>query len=127
MQVYTCNGTSAQNWTPEPNGTLQALGKCLDVTGGGTANGTLVDLNACNGTGAAGVAAAVQRVAGQPAVRAVPRRHRLLRHPRHPGSDLELHRGRQPTLDTAVTEAASPKDQTRHLERSRDFVRSAPP
>ena len=36
----------------DPNGTLQALGKCLDVQGGGTANGTLVQLYTCNGTGA---------------------------------------------------------------------------
>ena len=34
------------------NGTLQVLGKCLDVAGAGTANGTTVDLYACNGTGA---------------------------------------------------------------------------
>jgi glucosylceramidase len=52
VQVYTCNGTGAQQWTVESNGTLQALGKCLDVTGAGTANGTLVDLYTCNGTGA---------------------------------------------------------------------------
>jgi beta-glucosidase len=52
VQVYTCNGTNAQQWTVESNGTLEALGKCLDVVGGGTANGTLVDLYACNGTGA---------------------------------------------------------------------------
>jgi beta-glucosidase len=52
VQVYTCNGTNAQQWTVEPNGTLQALGKCLDVSGGGTANGTLVQLYTCNGTGA---------------------------------------------------------------------------
>jgi beta-glucosidase len=52
VQVYTCNGTSAQQWTVESNGTLESLGKCLDVVGGGTANGTLVDLYACNGTGA---------------------------------------------------------------------------
>ncbi|HEY4021449.1 MAG TPA: ricin-type beta-trefoil lectin domain protein [Pseudonocardiaceae bacterium] len=51
VQVYTCNGTSAQRWTVA-NGTVQALGKCLDVNGGGTANGTLVDLYDCNGTGA---------------------------------------------------------------------------
>jgi glucosylceramidase len=38
VQVYTCNGTNAQQWTVESNGTLQALGKCLDVTGGGPAN-----------------------------------------------------------------------------------------
>jgi glucosylceramidase len=52
VQVYTCNGTNAQQWTVESNGTLQALGKCLDVTGAGTANGTLVQLYTCNGTGA---------------------------------------------------------------------------
>jgi beta-glucosidase len=52
VQVYTCNGTNAQQWTVESNGTLQSLGKCLDVVGAGTANGTLVDLYACNGTGA---------------------------------------------------------------------------
>jgi beta-glucosidase len=52
VQVYTCNGTNAQQWTVASNGTLQALGKCLDVKGGGTANGTLVQLYTCNGTGA---------------------------------------------------------------------------
>jgi beta-glucosidase len=52
VDIYTCNGTNAQQWTVESNSTLQALGKCLDVTGGGTANGTLVDLYTCNGTGA---------------------------------------------------------------------------
>lgn len=52
VQVYTCNGTNAQQWTVASNGTLQALGKCLDVSGGGTANGTKVQLYTCNGTGA---------------------------------------------------------------------------
>jgi hypothetical protein len=52
IQVYTCNGTSAQQWTVASNGTLQVLGKCLDVNGGDTANGTVVDLYDCNGTGA---------------------------------------------------------------------------
>jgi chitinase len=51
VQVYTCNGTSAQQWTVNGN-TLQALGKCMDINGGGTANGTTVDLYDCNGTGA---------------------------------------------------------------------------
>jgi Ricin-type beta-trefoil lectin domain len=36
----------------ESNGTLQVLVSCMDVTGGGTANGTLVQLYACNDTGA---------------------------------------------------------------------------
>ena len=53
VQVYTCNGTTAQSWTVNTsNSTVQVLGKCLDVTAAGTANGTLVDLYTCNGTGA---------------------------------------------------------------------------
>jgi chitinase len=52
IQVYTCNGTNAQDWTVNSNGTLTVLGNCLDVAGAGTANGTLVDLYPCNGTGA---------------------------------------------------------------------------
>ncbi len=53
VQVYTCNGTNAQQWTVVQAGsTLQALGRCLDVNGAGTADGTTVDLYTCNGTGA---------------------------------------------------------------------------
>jgi chitinase len=52
VQVYTCNGTNAQQWTVGSNGTLQTLGKCLDVYAAGTANGATVDLYDCNGTGA---------------------------------------------------------------------------
>jgi hypothetical protein len=52
VQVYTCNGTGAQQWTVEPNNTLEVLGMCLDVNAAGTANGTLVDLYTCNGTAA---------------------------------------------------------------------------
>jgi hypothetical protein len=51
VQLYTCNGTNAQNWTHSGN-TLQALGKCMDVASAGTANGTKVQLYDCNGTGA---------------------------------------------------------------------------
>jgi hypothetical protein len=53
VQVYTCNGTSAQQWTVvEAGSTLHALGKCMDINGGGTADGTTVDLYDCNDTGA---------------------------------------------------------------------------
>ena len=53
IQVYTCNGTAAQQWTVVQAGsTLHVLGKCLDVNGGGTANGTTVDLYDCNNTAA---------------------------------------------------------------------------
>ena len=52
VQVYTCNGSAAQQWTVASDGSLQVLGKCLDIDAAGTANGTLVDLYDCNGTGA---------------------------------------------------------------------------
>jgi hypothetical protein len=53
VQVYTCNNTSAQQWTVVAAGsTLHALGKCLDINGGGTADGTTADLYDCNNTAA---------------------------------------------------------------------------
>jgi hypothetical protein len=53
VQVYTCNGSNAQQWSVVQAGsTLHALGKCLDINGGGTADGTPVDLYDCNSTGA---------------------------------------------------------------------------
>ncbi|MDQ1743815.1 MAG: glucosylceramidase [Pseudonocardiales bacterium] len=51
VQLWTCNGSSAQQWTVG-TGATQALGKCLDVAGAGTANGTRVQLFDCNGSGA---------------------------------------------------------------------------
>ena len=52
IQIYTCNGTNAQQWAVGADGTLRALGKCLDVAAAGTANGTVTQLYDCNGTGA---------------------------------------------------------------------------
>jgi hypothetical protein len=53
VQLYTCNGTGAQRWTVNPDGSLGAFGSnCLDITNGGTADGTKVQLWPCNGTGA---------------------------------------------------------------------------
>ena len=40
----------AQRRTVGQNDTLQALGKCLDVAGGATADSTAVDLYTCNST-----------------------------------------------------------------------------
>jgi type 1 glutamine amidotransferase len=51
IQLYTCNGSSAQTWTRNGQ-TLRALGKCLDVSGGGSADGTKIQLWTCNGSGA---------------------------------------------------------------------------
>src|SRR5690348_9450094 len=53
VQVYTCNGTGAQQWTyVEAGTTLHALGKCLDIPGGATANATKLQIWDCNNTGA---------------------------------------------------------------------------
>jgi hypothetical protein len=53
VDVYTCNGTGAQSWDLESNGTIDSsLGGCLDVYYSGTTSGTTVDYHACNGTGA---------------------------------------------------------------------------
>ncbi|WP_405090764.1 ThuA domain-containing protein [Micromonospora sp. NBC_01392] len=52
IQLYTCNGSTAQTWTVTPNGPVKALGKCLDVAGGGSADGTKIQLYTCNGSGA---------------------------------------------------------------------------
>ncbi|MFJ8191984.1 PQQ-dependent sugar dehydrogenase [Streptomyces sp. NPDC096094] len=52
VQLWTCNGSAAQEWTVGGDGTLKALGKCLDVSGGGSADGTRIQLWTCNGTGA---------------------------------------------------------------------------
>ncbi|WP_125777709.1 chitinase [Antribacter gilvus] len=50
VQLYTCNGTSAQSWDVRGDGTIRALGKCLDVASANSANGTRVQLWDCNGT-----------------------------------------------------------------------------
>jgi hypothetical protein len=52
IQLYTCNGTSAQSWTLVPDHTLQVLTDCMDVTNGATTSGTKVQLHTCNGTAA---------------------------------------------------------------------------
>ncbi|MFI5895850.1 ricin-type beta-trefoil lectin domain protein [Actinoplanes sp. NPDC051513] len=52
VQLYTCNGSTAQTWTVGADGTVRALGKCLDVAGASSANGTKVQLYDCNGTAA---------------------------------------------------------------------------
>ncbi|MDI1462549.1 ricin-type beta-trefoil lectin domain protein [Catellatospora sp. KI3] len=52
VQLWDCQGTSQdQRWSW--NGlTLRSLGRCLDVTGNGTANGVQLQLWDCNGGGA---------------------------------------------------------------------------
>ncbi|WP_440081382.1 ricin-type beta-trefoil lectin domain protein [Streptosporangium sp. LJ11] len=50
IQLYDCNGTTAQQWTLGTDGTVRALGKCLDVTAASTADGAQIQLYDCNGT-----------------------------------------------------------------------------
>ncbi|WP_374196809.1 carbohydrate-binding protein [Streptomyces sp. ISL-100] len=52
VQLWTCNGSGAQQWTLLGDGTLRALSKCLDISAGDTADGTKIQLWTCNGTGA---------------------------------------------------------------------------
>ncbi|SDT04936.1 ThuA domain-containing protein [Actinoplanes derwentensis] len=53
IQLWTCNGTGAQNW--QVSGQVwrnPASNKCLDAAGGATVNGTKAQLWTCNGSGA---------------------------------------------------------------------------
>ncbi len=52
VQIYGCNGTNAEKWVVQGDGTLTAFGKCLDVSNSGTADGTKVQLWDCNTSGA---------------------------------------------------------------------------
>lgn len=47
VQLHDCNGTTAQQWTSMADGSIMAVGKCLDVADGGTAAGTQVRLWSC--------------------------------------------------------------------------------
>jgi beta-glucosidase len=49
VQMWTCNGGPAQNWTYAEDGTLRIHGKCLDVISNGTASGTGVQIWSCTG------------------------------------------------------------------------------
>jgi hypothetical protein len=51
IQIWGCNGSSAQNWTLAQDGTLRVLGGCLDVASGGTVPGTKVQYRSCDGSG----------------------------------------------------------------------------
>lgn len=49
LQLWDCNGSSAQKWDFAGDGTLRADGKCMDAPGAGTSNGTPVQLANCSG------------------------------------------------------------------------------
>lgn len=55
IQIWTCNGGTAQNWTYYPDtdpgdaGELTIHGKCLDIVNQGTTNGSKLQLWSCTG------------------------------------------------------------------------------
>ncbi|MFI1968308.1 hypothetical protein BLA24_13245 [Streptomyces cinnamoneus] len=49
IQLYTCNGSAAQSWILEKDGTFRALGKCLDNARNAGTDGSKIDLYDCNG------------------------------------------------------------------------------
>jgi hypothetical protein len=49
LVMWTCGGGTNQSWSVAPYGTIRVYGKCMDVSGAGASNGTLVDLYDCNG------------------------------------------------------------------------------
>ena len=52
VQLWNCQSYAEdQHWTHNADGSLTTLGRCLDINGNGTANGTQVELWDCNGVG----------------------------------------------------------------------------
>lgn len=49
LQIWTCSGSSAEAWQIKSDGTIRAFGKCMDLAGASTRNGTTVQLANCNG------------------------------------------------------------------------------
>jgi hypothetical protein len=49
LNIWDCNGTSAQAWTFPGDGTIRALGKCMDVAWGSAADGAVIQLASCSG------------------------------------------------------------------------------
>jgi hypothetical protein len=50
VQLWDCQSQAAdQHWTHNPDNTLTTLGRCLDITNNGTANGSKMQLYDCNG------------------------------------------------------------------------------
>ena len=102
IQIWSRNGSGAQSVTVTAAGPLQILGKCVDITGAGTANGTLVGLWDCN-SGANQQWKTQKRHTGQPGVWPLPRRSGRQHHRRNAARDLGLQRRHQPEVDGAVS------------------------
>jgi hypothetical protein len=52
VNLWDCQSVAVdQHWTHNSDGSLSTLGRCLDINGNGTAQGTQVELWDCNGVG----------------------------------------------------------------------------
>jgi hypothetical protein len=49
VQINTCTGSTAQQWTVKSDGTLQVFGDCMATINDGTGKGTLIGLYGCSG------------------------------------------------------------------------------
>jgi subtilase family serine protease len=47
IDLASCNGTAAQEWTVEPDGTLRINGRCMNIAGASTANRAKIQLWSC--------------------------------------------------------------------------------
>lgn len=54
LQLYDCNGTGAQQWVLQSDGSIKnpQSGRCMDSPSGATANGTRLQIWDCNGSAA---------------------------------------------------------------------------
>ncbi|MEU6160007.1 RICIN domain-containing protein [Streptomyces sp. NPDC047130] len=49
LTLQTCNGAAGQRWTFRSDGTIRALGRCMDVAWGAQENGTVIQVADCSG------------------------------------------------------------------------------
>ncbi|WP_416072288.1 ricin-type beta-trefoil lectin domain protein [Streptomyces sp. ME18-1-4] len=49
LQIWDCNGLAQQSWRFMSDGTVRALGLCMDVAWGATGNGAVIQLATCSG------------------------------------------------------------------------------
>ncbi|MFD3455404.1 ricin-type beta-trefoil lectin domain protein [Streptomyces sp. NPDC058691] len=52
LQIWNCDGMANQKWVFASDGSLRAMGLCMDVAWGSTANGAVIQLATCRGNGA---------------------------------------------------------------------------
>ncbi|MCG6495622.1 ricin-type beta-trefoil lectin domain protein [Kitasatospora sp. A2-31] len=49
LRLWDCGGAAWQSWDVRPDGTVRAMGMCLDIAGASADSGTTIQLARCNG------------------------------------------------------------------------------